>query len=147
MLRQMDNRTIQDRRQKPTPLLSRYTFFGRRSSFRRAKDQLRGGYVDRYGLKLLCFLFLIAGLNVLDVLFTIAIMESGGREINPLIRWAIDSYGDKAWTLKIVAVSCGAIFLFLHGHFRLAKVYITVIAALLGGVVMYQLLLLRFIYM
>ena len=81
------------------------------------------------------------------MLFTIAIIESGGREINPLVRWAIDSYGDKAWTLKIVAVSCGAILLCLHGHFRLVKVYIMVIAALLGGVVMYQLLLLQYIYM
>jgi hypothetical protein len=95
----------------------------------------------------LCFLLLIAGLNVLDALFTIAIIENGGREINPIVRWAIDSYGDKAWTLKIVAVSCGAIFFCLHSHFRLAKVYIMVIAALLGGVVMYQLLLLRYIYM
>jgi hypothetical protein len=141
----MDNRALQDRRKEPTPILSRYTLFGRRSSFRRAKDQLRGGYVDRYGLELLCLLLLIAGLNVLDALFTIAIMESGGREINPVVRWAIDSYGDKAWTLKFAAVSCGMILLCLHSHFRLARVYIMVIAALLGGVVMYQLLLLRYI--
>jgi len=62
----MDNRTFQDRRKKPTPILSRYTIYGRRCSFRRAEDQKRGGYVDRYGQRLFFYLLLIVGLNILD---------------------------------------------------------------------------------
>ena len=143
----MDNRTFRDRRKKPTPILSRYTLYGRRCSFRRAEDQQRGGYVDRYGQRLFFYLLLIVGLNILDASFTIIILDRGGLEVNPLIRWAIDSYGDHAWSMKIAVVSCGAILLCLHSHFRMARVSILVIAALLSGVVIYQLLLLRYIFM
>ena len=143
----MDQRTIQDRRKKVTPILSRYTLSGRRCSFRRAEDQRRGGYVDCYSQRLFFFLLLIAGLNILDAFFTIIIMESGGLEVNPLVRWAIDYYGDNAWSLKFAVVSCGSILLCLHSHFRMAKVSIMVIAALFSGVVIYQLLLLRYISM
>jgi hypothetical protein len=143
----MDNRTFEDRRKMPTPILSQYTLSGRRSSFRRKEDQRRGGYVDRYGQRLFFYLLLIAGLNILDAFFTIIILESGGREVNPLVRWTIDSYGDNAWSLKFAVVSCGTIFLCLHSHFRMAKVCIIVAAVLFIGVVMYQLLLLRYIPM
>jgi hypothetical protein len=136
-LLQMEQRIFPDRRKKHTPSLSRYTLYGRRSSFRRRKDHLRGGYVNRYGLTLFIFLILIAGLNVLDALFTIIILESGGLEVNPLVRWAIDTYGDRTWELKIALVSCGAIMLCLHSRFRMAKVYIIVAAVLYSGVVVY----------
>jgi hypothetical protein len=143
----MDNRTFQDRRKKPTPILSRYALSGRRCSFRRTEDRRTGGYVDRYGHELFCFLLLIAGLNILDAFFTVIILESGGLEVNPLVRWAIDSYGHSAWSLKFTVVSCGAILLCLHSHFRMAKLSIMFIAVLFSGVVIYQLLLLRYISM
>ena len=141
----MNHRTFPDRRKKPTPMLSRYTLSGRRSTFRRAEDQRNGGYVDRYGLNLLICLILIAGLNVLDAFFTIIILESGGHEVNPLVRWTINTFGDHAWSLKFAVVSCGAILLCLHSHFRMSRVYIAVAAVLYCGVVMYQLVLLRYI--
>lgn len=128
-------------------MLSRYTLSGRRSTFRRAEDQRNGGYVDRYGLNLLICLILIAGLNVLDAFFTIIILESGGHEVNPLVRWTINTFGDHAWSLKFAVVSCSAILLCLHCHFRMAQVSIIVIAVLFSGVVIYQLLLLRYISM
>ena len=141
--RQMDKRTVKDRRQKPTPILSRHALFGRRSSFRRAEDQRRGGYVDRYGPKLFFCLLLIAGLNILDAFFTVLILESGGAEVNPLVQWAIESYGHHAWSLKFAIVSCGAVLLCLHSQFRITRLTLIISAALYSGVVMYQLLLLR----
>jgi hypothetical protein len=143
----MDERIFQDRRQKPTPILSRYTLSGRRCSFRRTEDQRRGGYVDRYGQRLFFCLLLIVGFNILDTFFTIMILESGGLEVNPLVRWAIDSYGDKAWYLKYAMVSCGTILLCLHSHFPLIKMTITSCAVLYSCIVMYQLMLLRYIFM
>lgn len=143
----MDNRTSQDRRKKPTPILSRHTLYGRRCSFRRTEDQRKGGYVDRYNWKLFICLIFIVVLNVFDAFFTMIILENGGSEINPLFRSAIDFYGDKAWSLKFALASYSAIILCLHSHFRLAKISIFVIAVLYSGVVMYQLLLLRYIAM
>jgi len=143
----MENRSTQDRRKKPTPILSRYTLTGRRSAFRRKEDQLKAGYVDRYSERLLICIVLIVGLNILDTIFTIVILASGGLELNPIVRWAIDSYGDIAWVIKFAVVSCGALVLCLHCHFRMAQVSIMVIAILFSGVVMYQLMVLRYIYM
>ncbi len=143
----MDMRIFEDRRRKPTPIFSRYTLFGRRSSFRRTEDQLKGGYVDRYGLELLCVLLLIAGLNVLDAFFTITIMESGGQEVNPIVLWAIDTFGHSAWYLKFTIVSCCAVLLCLHCHFRMVKASILFVVILYSGVVMYQLMLLRYLTM
>ena len=42
-----ERRTLKDRRKKPTPLLSRFTFFGKRKGFRRKEDQGKGGYLDQ----------------------------------------------------------------------------------------------------
>jgi adenylate cyclase len=43
-----DRRVLKDRREKSTPLLSRYTFFGKRKGFRRKADQEKGGNIDQY---------------------------------------------------------------------------------------------------
>jgi len=143
----MENRSRKDRRINPTPIFSRYTLIGQRTSFRRVEDKLRGGYVDRYGLIVLIALVLIAGLNVLDAFFTITIMESGGNEANPLIKWALDSYGHKAWWLKFAVVSSGLIIICLHCHFRMARVSIVIAIILYSSIVMYQIMLLRHIFM
>ena len=43
-----DRRILKDRREKPTPLLTRYIFFGKRRRFRRKDDQEKSGHLDRY---------------------------------------------------------------------------------------------------
>jgi hypothetical protein len=141
----MESRTFPDRRKKPTPILSRYTLHGRRCSFRRAEDKVRGGYVDRYSQELFLSLLLIAGLNILDAFFSAIILGNGGREINPLVQWAVSTFGHKAWSMKFAVVYSGMIILCLHSHFRKAKLYIGVSAILYSSVVMYQLLLLGYI--
>jgi hypothetical protein len=80
-----DTRVCKDRRMQPTPALSRFTFYGRRRTFRRKDDQVRGVYVDQYHSALLILLILPIGLTVLDALFTMMILEDGGWE---LILWS-----------------------------------------------------------
>lgn len=53
--------------------------------------------MDRYGARLLFFLVLIIGLNILDSFFTMIILECGGYEVNPIVRSAIEVYGDDFW--------------------------------------------------
>lgn len=143
----MDQRTFEDRRKQPTPVLSRYTLFGRRTSFRRDEDRRKGGYVDRYGLKLLCCLLLLAVMNVLDVFFTLTILHNGGREINPLFHWALSYFGNTAWRIKIAVVTIFSILLCLHSRFQLARVSIVILTVIYSGLIMYQVMLLRYIYM
>jgi hypothetical protein len=114
----IDNRTSEDRRKKPTPALSWYTFFGRRRGFRRELDREKGGYVDSYSSKLFFFLISLIGLNILDVLFTMMILDNKGWEFNPVVRSAMDIHGDRFWIWKFGIVSICLTLLCLHSKFR-----------------------------
>jgi hypothetical protein len=142
----MEKRKDPDRRRKPTPMLSRYTLCcGRRSSFRRGEDQLRGGYVDRYSSRLFSLLFLIIGLNVLDAVFTSMILDCGGVELNPVVDWAIAMFGDHfiIWKLAIIGLSLS--LLCLHSKFRITRPVIAAAVILYSGIVAYQIVLITFI--
>jgi len=118
-MEKVDRRILQDRRKRLTPALSRYTLWGRRTTFRREEDNKRGGYVDRYGSGLLLILILIVGLNVLDILFTMMVLDNGGWEVNPVVRSVIQVYGDGFWIWKFAIVSVPLILLCLHSKFRM----------------------------
>jgi hypothetical protein len=131
-----------DRRRQPTPGLSRYTLFGKRKGLRRRIDQEKGGYVDRYSSGLFFILVLIVGLNVLDALLTMMILERGGWEINPIVQSVMDLCGEKFWVWKCGIVSLSVVLLCLHSRFRLVKEVIIAISCLYIIVVAYQVFLL-----
>jgi len=138
-----DKRALKDRRANPTPLLSRYTLWGRRKTLRRKEDQDRGGYVDRYSPGLLFFLILIVGLNILDSSFTMIILEFGGWEVNPIVRAAMDVYGDQFWVWKFLLVSFSLVLLCLHSRFRYVNKGIIWITLMYLGVILYQVFLMK----
>jgi hypothetical protein len=116
-LGEMDRRIFKDRRKQPTPGLSRYAFFGLRKGFRRAGDQQQGGYVDRYSARLLFVVTLILGLNILDALFTMMIIDLSGVEVNPVVLSVMHLYGDQFWIWKFGIVSFSLVLLCLHSRF------------------------------
>jgi len=123
-------------------MLSRYTFFrGRRSSFRRREDRLRGGYVDRYGHRLFTVLLWIVVLNIFDALFTHMILDCGGTELNPVADWAITAFGNHFIVWKLAVIGFGLLLLCLHSKFRIAKAVIAMAVILYSGVVFYQIVL------
>jgi len=117
-LEEFDKRIQKDRRRQPTPGLSRYILFGQRKGLRRRIDQEKGGYVDRYSSGLFFFLVLIIGLNVLDALLTMMILELGGRELNPIVQSVMDLCGEKFWVWKFAIVSLSMVLLCLHSRFK-----------------------------
>jgi hypothetical protein len=122
--------------------LSRYTFFGRRKTIRRKTDRQRGGYVDQYSSTLFFFLTAIVGLNVLDALFTLMILDLKGWEANPVVHSVIDLYGTKFWIWKFSIVSVSIALLTLHSRFKLVREIIIAIGCLYLMVVAYQIFLL-----
>ncbi|MBP1712931.1 MAG: hypothetical protein H6Q43_1555 [Deltaproteobacteria bacterium] len=86
----------------------------------------------------------MVGLNVLDSLFTMIILESGGWEVNPIVRSAIEVYGDKFWVWKFSIVSVNLILLCLHSRFRHVNKVIFGITILYLGIITYQVLLMKF---
>lgn len=138
----MDQRSETDRRKKPTPILSRHSFFyGRRGHFRRREDRLRGGYVDRYGHRLFTVLIGIVVLNIFDALFTHMILYGGGTELNPVAGWAITLFGHHFIVWKLAVVGFALLLLCVHSKFRIARAAIAVAVALYSGVVLYQVVL------
>lgn len=140
-MKESERRVLKNRRIRPTPLLSRFTFSGRRRTFRRKADRQGGGYIDRYSSELFFFLILIAGLNVLDALFTMTILDFGGWEINPVVASVISLYGDKFWVWKFAVVSVSLVLLCLHSKFRVVKAVILGITVIYIGIVLHELAL------
>ncbi len=133
-----EKRILKDRRVRATPCLSRFTFYGRRKSFRREEDRQIGGYVDRYAPRLLVFLVLILGLNVLDILFTLMILNAGGSEANPVVSNAIGLWGDRFWVWKFTLSSGCVTLLCLHSGFRSVGKVILAIAIIYVTLALYQ---------
>jgi hypothetical protein len=142
---EFNKRIIKDRRKQSTPFFSRYTFWGRRKTFRREGDQQRGGYIDLYSSGLLSLLILILGLNILDSFFTLMILDLGGWELNPVVGSAIDLYGDSFWIWKYGIVSIPLILLCLHSQFKRVKTIILSISAISIIIVLYQISLMIYL--
>lgn len=139
-----ERRNLTDRRKKPTPGLSRYTFFGRRQTIRRKEDRLKGGYVDRYSPKLFFLLVLILGLNVLDALFTMMILELSGSEANPVVRSVMALHGERFWVWKFGIVAVSLVMLCLHSRFRRVREIIVGLSAIYLMVILYQIWLILY---
>jgi hypothetical protein len=141
-----DGYILQERRKRPTPGLSRYTLFGRRKGFYKEGDHQKGGYVDHYSSKLFIAMVAILGLNVLDVILTMVILEHRGFELNPVVRSAIEVYGDRFWVWKYGIVSACLLLLCLHIKFKGVKTIIIVICSIYLTVILYQIFLIRNIF-
>ncbi len=125
-----DRSVLVERRVKPTARLSWYTFFGRR------KD-------DRYSAPLFFLLVSITGLNILDSLFTMMILDQGGWEANPFVRMVMETHGDNFWFWKFAMVSLCLLLLCLHSRYRLVKKGMVFLTSVYLAVVGYQIYLLQ----
>jgi len=143
-LKEFDRRILKDRRKQSTPALSRYALWGERRTLRRKEDREAGGYVDRYSPTLFIFLILIVGLNILDAFQTIMLLDSGGREVNPIVHSAMQLFGDNFWIWKFFIASASVVFLCLHSKFRKAKPIIVFATILYIVIVFYHFLLISY---
>ena len=95
-----------------------------------------------YGVGFASLVVLVAGLNILDAIFTQLILAAGGAESNPVVRAAIDAYGDRFWVWKVAAVSSLLVLLCLYSRLRLFRAILAGTALLFAGVICWQLHLL-----
>jgi hypothetical protein len=140
-----DRRNTNDRRKKQTSILSRYIFLGRREGFRRKSEKDKGGYVDRYNSKLFLFLVLILGLNILDILFTMIILDHQGWEYNPVVQSVMNLHGDRFWMWKFAIVSGSLALLCLHSKFGAVKEIIIGLSFIYLLIILYQISILLYL--
>ena len=108
-----------DRRTRPTPMLSRYLFVGRRR--RPVEGDL--AYVDRPSPWVIAAFVAVLVLSVVDAFFTLRVIERGGveREANPVMRQALHLGPTAFVVLKTAVTFLGAGFLALHQSWRLGR--------------------------
>jgi hypothetical protein len=134
-----ERRIAYDRRARPTPMMSRYTFFGgRRRGGRRAGDTT-AIYVDQVGLKAGLVLILIFIFHCLDAGFTLFHLARGGRELNPLMDFYIRIGPGAFLGVKLGLAAIGLSFLGLHKNFPYVRQGILFLFLLYAGVVAYHL--------
>lgn len=110
-----------DRRQRPTPRFSRYTFFGGRRKQGRRPGENENAFVDRYSPRLLAVMFWIGLMNVGDSFFTLHHIQSGAIELNPVAAWMLTTGRTGFVVLKCALITIPLIVLTLHKNFALAR--------------------------
>ena len=87
---------------------------------------------------------MIIGLNVLDALLTLMILDLQGSELNPVVRCVIDLYGERYWVWKFAIVSVSLVLLCLHSGFRWVKALVVCIGFIYLAVIFYQIFLIAY---
>ena len=139
----MERRTTGERRRQPTPSWGFYTFFGRRRWLRRKSDQEKGGYTDRYSPFVFFLIISILALNILDSLFTMIILDLGGRELNPVVKSVMALHGDHFWIYRFLMVSGSLVLLSLHRGARFFRGILIAISSIYLIIVLYQVFLIN----
>jgi hypothetical protein len=117
-------RLLLDRRKCPTPILSRYTFYGgKRKSVRREKEKKVFIYVDLYSTRLLIAVMSLLLLSCVDAYFTLELIEKGHViEANPIMAFFLD-YGATLFTVvKFVITACCLIILCLFKNVKVTRI-------------------------
>lgn len=88
----IERRHLFDRRKRPTPFISRYTFIGgRRKTIRRCSDRERYNFVDLYSPYLLIMLLILLILNIGDGYLTLVLTnENIAKELNPIMSFYLE---------------------------------------------------------
>ena len=111
-----------DRRRRPTPMISRYTFVGRRRRNRRRTDSARRYYVDWVEGWYRWVLYLAAFLVVFDTFSTLSILAQGGDEMNRFVARVLEM--GTGWYLALKLLPLVLLFPVMGTarHFPLVKI-------------------------
>jgi hypothetical protein len=112
-----------DRRRRPTPMWSRYVFFGGRRRNIRRDEEREGGFVDVHGPGVFVVILAIVALNLLDAWFTLLFLSHGGKELNPFVQYVLD-FESHPWPfviLKTAGIGMASMFLAMTRNFTAAR--------------------------
>lgn len=141
-----DTRDRSDRREQPTPMFSRYTFFGRRKRNRRDLDPTKRYYIDRIDGRYRLALLIVVLFIVTDAFSTLHIIDKGGGEANPLMAWMLEKGTGWFLTVKIASAVWGFVLLAVHRYFPVARTLAIALLLCYGAIVAYHVYLLTRIY-
>ena len=137
-----EQRYNSDRRRRPTPMISRYLFTGRRRANRRLANQPAGYYVDRPRPELVLLVIAILLLGALDIWFTYKLMQAGGKELNPMMDFCINLGWGYCATFKFLLMGTGLFILLAHQNFLKIWRFIGGVGIFYSLLIIYQIFLL-----
>lgn len=115
-----------ERRTRPTPALSAYSFWRGRRQAVRAEGSREGSFVDIYNPRLAILLLFFFFFTVVDSVSTLVYLEKGGREVNPVAQWMIDQGGDFFILTKgLISAAC-ILFIMVHKNFKYSRIAIII---------------------
>ncbi|MEM9378778.1 MAG: DUF5658 family protein [Planctomycetota bacterium] len=134
-------RVGRDRRRRPTPMLSRYWLRGRRRSGGRRAGEDANVYVDRYSRgETLALLWLVSA-SILDLVLTLAHIDAGGGEANPVMGWFLTRFGTLGFVVSKLGITAAAgLFLLVHCRFRGSFRGLCLLGVMYAGVLGYHVL-------
>ncbi|MBI5409056.1 MAG: hypothetical protein HZA14_06790 [Nitrospirae bacterium] len=138
-----DKRDRSDRRKSPTPVISRYTFFGgRRKIIRRESDKDSCLFVDLYSTRLLLAVLSLLTLSCLDAYLTLSLLAKGSVvEANPLMAFFLD-YGVFPFSvIKFVITASALIVLCLFKNVNITRYGLPIAIKIYLLVIIYELYL------
>ena len=91
------------------------------------------------------FLVLILGLNLADIILTlVALDHKGGKEFNPIVRSAMDLFGDHFWIWKVGLVSVCSVLLCLHSKIKRVEFLISALGCIYVLLIAYQMFFIHY---
>lgn len=138
----LKRRTVPDRRQMPTPILSRYTIKGKRKGVRRDEDRKRYIYVDRYSVRFFVLLMAILLLGVADAFFTVYhVNVNNAEELNPIMDFFLGKSPDLFFNVKYILTALCLIVLCLHKNLPIVKYLLGVVLLIYLAIILNHLYL------
>jgi hypothetical protein len=138
-----NNRVCADRRRDPTPIFSRYTFWGgNRKTIRRGADEKKHLFVDIYSARLFIAVLSLICLSCLDGFLTLLLIEEGSViEANPIMAYFL-GYGAIPFTLfKFNITALALTVMVLFKNVRITKYCLPLIISVYIAIIIYELYL------
>jgi len=121
-------RTVPDRRNEPTPILSKYTLRGRRRDVRRDEDRRRHIYVDQYSLGFFILLMSILLLGTADAFLTLHhVHVNNAEELNPIMDFFLGIGPKIFFNVKYILTALCLMVLCLHKNLPIVKYLLGVV--------------------
>lgn len=130
-----------DRRQRPTPMFSRFTFVGGRRGDPRRTSEREGAFVDRYGPGVFFVLLLVLTLNVADAFYTLVYLQRGGQEANPIVQQLLDLGMAPFVAVKCLVIGIAVCLLCVCKNFRYAQLGLKIAVGSYSLLALYHLFL------
>jgi hypothetical protein len=116
-----------DRRRRPTPMLSRYTFFGGRRKAFQSPNEAEDAYVDLYNSRQVTLVLVFFALTIFDAIATVYYIDHAhGSEWNPIADWMLQRGRVFFMLAKGVPTGLMLLFVMIHKNFRYGRIALAI---------------------